>query len=278
MAYQPIRTSADLAARLIPGVTREGHWLDFKGLDATMGRPYRDNDRGKEECRLDVAAFANEDGGTIVIGAQETDHVLARFVTVPDAQDMVRWFDEVLKEKLEPRPAIEPHVVRAAGGEEVIAINIPPSLRLIGLRSDDWYAFPVRTTDSRRYLTLAEVEARMQDRDRVHRLRLLEIGGDIPIGLDARIDDRVWHDGWKVQLVEQDIVTLVKDGIPVATPLAYVEAVYPAGLEDASWVIALSCYLSKGEGRSAGQYVVTKEVPGDRLPQGYQPRWLQPKK
>jgi hypothetical protein len=38
MAYQPIRTSDDLA-RLVPGVTREDHWLDFKGLNATTGWP-----------------------------------------------------------------------------------------------------------------------------------------------------------------------------------------------------------------------------------------------
>src|SRR6266581_2875422 len=119
MAYTPIRSSIDIAERLVPGTTREDHWLDFKGLDATTGRPYTPNDKGREECRLDVAAFANEDGGTIVIGAEETDHVLTRFITVPNAQDLVRWMDEVVKEKLEPRPAIEPYVVRTSGGEEV---------------------------------------------------------------------------------------------------------------------------------------------------------------
>src|SRR5262245_63070330 len=161
MPYQPIRTSDDLAVRLILGATREDHWLDFKGLDATSGRPYRNND----ECRLDVAAFANVDGGSIVIGAEETGHVLARFISVPNAHDVVRWIDEVLKEKLEPMPAIEPYVLHASGGEEIVSINVLPSIRLIGLRSDDWYRFPVRTVDSRRYLTIAEIEARMQDRD-----------------------------------------------------------------------------------------------------------------
>ena len=61
MAYTPIRTSIDVAARLVPGNTREDHWRDFKGLDATTGRPYRGNDNGKDELRLDVATFANAD-------------------------------------------------------------------------------------------------------------------------------------------------------------------------------------------------------------------------
>ena len=130
MVYQPIRSSDDLAPRLIRGVTREDHWLDFKGLDATTGRPYTADDNGREECRLDVAAFANEDGGTIVIGAEEAVHVLARFISVPNAQDLIRWIDEVLKEKLEPRPAIDPYVLRAPGGEEVVAINVAPPGRL----------------------------------------------------------------------------------------------------------------------------------------------------
>lgn len=272
MPYQPIRSSDDLASRLIPGATREDHWLDFKGLDASTRRPYRDNDKGKEECRLDVAAFANEDGGTVVIGAEEAGHVLARFTSVPDPQERVRWIDDVLKEKLEPRPAIDPHVLQTSSGEDIIVVNISPSLRLIGLRSDDWYAFPVRTVDSRRYLTLAEVEARMQDRDRVHRLRLRQIPPHALVGLDAQIDTQLAHDNWRVCRVEEDIVVIGKFPVEVAVPLAYVETVYEAGLPDAEWVIALSCYVSKHRHRPI--FIVTKELPFGRNAGHYRTRGI----
>lgn len=272
MAYKPIRSTDDLTARLVPGVTREDHWLDFKGLDTASGRPYTPNDKGREECRLDVAAFANEDGGTIVIGADEAAHVLARFTPVPNAQELVRWIDEVVKEKLEPRPAIDPYVLRASSGEEVVAVNIPPSLRLIGLRSDDWYVFPVRTVDSRRSLTLAEIEARMQDRDRVHRLRLQQIGPDTQVGLDAILDTQLDHNSWRVVRVEDDVVILKKATDEVPVPLAYVETVYRAGLQSAEWLIVLSCYVNKH--RRQGFVTVTKAMPPGRNHGHYRSRGL----
>lgn len=272
MAYKPILSSDDLVSRLIPGVTREDHWLDFKGLDVATGRPYPDNVKGKDDCRLDVAAFANEEGGTLVIGAEEVGHVLARFTAVPDPQERVRWIDEILKEKLEPRPAMDPYVLRTRDGEDVIAVNIPPSLRLIGLRDDDWYRFPVRTVDSKRYLTLAEVEARMQDRDRVHRLRLAEIKSEETVTLDTKIDANLSHNNWRVVRVQEDAVILKKDTIEVLVPLAYVEAVYRAGLPDMEWVIGLSCYVSKPKGR--GVIIITKGLPHDRREDRYRSRTL----
>jgi len=275
MAYQPIRSSADLAARLIPGATREDHWLDFKGLNAANAWPYRDNDNGRDECRLDVAAFANEDGGSIVIGAEEVEagHVFARFTPVPNAQERLRGVDEILKEKLEPRPAIEPYVLQSSGEEEVIVINIPPSLRLIALHSDDWYTFPVRTADSRRYLALAEVDARMQDRDRVHRLRLHQIPREAPVGLDAKVDSQLSHDNWRIGHVEEDVVILTKVPIEVPVPLAYVETVYKAGLPSAEWVIALSCYVNRHRHRAI--VTVTKEMPFGRNAGHYRSRGLE---
>jgi hypothetical protein len=115
-------------------------------------------------------------GGTIVIGAVERNHIFECYVSVPDPQGLLRWIDDIVKEKLEPAPTIEPYVVRGPTGEDVLVINVPPALRLVGLRSGTAYKFPVRTVDSRRYLTLAEIEVRMQDQDRAHRLRLEQIG------------------------------------------------------------------------------------------------------
>lgn len=100
MAYRPIRTPADLTDRLKPHVTREDHWLEFKGLRAQTGRPYAKGREGNEECRLDVAQFANADGGTIVYGAVEDNHVFARYMTVPDPHGFVRWLDELIKRDL----------------------------------------------------------------------------------------------------------------------------------------------------------------------------------
>jgi hypothetical protein len=95
MAYKPIRSADDLSTRLIVGVTREDHWLDFKGFDQKTGHAWSDSD----ECRRDVAQFANASGGTIVIGALEEGHLLGSFRPVPSPESVVRWVDEVLKIK-----------------------------------------------------------------------------------------------------------------------------------------------------------------------------------
>src|SRR5215813_3422462 len=98
MAYSPIRSSANLAARLIPGITREDHWLEFKGCDEN-GVPYPKTDSGRNECRRDVAQFANASGGTIVIGAVASKSVLTGFAPVPGPNLLIEWVDGVVNQK-----------------------------------------------------------------------------------------------------------------------------------------------------------------------------------
>src|SRR5205814_3573789 len=80
MVYTPIGTTTDLAARLVPRITREDDHIDFKE------EPWATNDAGKRECARDVAQFANASGGTVVVGAVEGDHVLEALknVSAPD--------------------------------------------------------------------------------------------------------------------------------------------------------------------------------------------------
>lgn len=273
MAYGPIRTPDDLAARLQPSVTREDHWLDFKGLSATTGRPYAKGGDGKDECRLDVAQFANASGGSIVYGAVEANHLFSKYATVPNPQEFARWLDDVVKVFLEPVPALEVHVIRTATGEDVVVANVPPLVRLVGLRrrGRDAYEFPIRTVDSRRFLTLTEIEARMQDRDRAHRLQLNQIKQSERVGLDAHVDNELGHYDWNVSAVGEDVVVLTKEK-QVVVPLAYVRAVYRPELPGAVWIVDLDCYLSKH--KQDGRIVVTKSIPEGRNHGHYKQRGL----
>jgi hypothetical protein len=274
MAYKPIRSADDLAARLIVGETREDHWLDFKGFEQKTVWPWSDND----ECRRDVVQFANASGGSVVVGAIEENHVLKGFQGVPDPDDTIRRLDEVLKGRLEPVPAIEPVTLRTATGEDVVVVNVPPSLRLVALRfNDDRYQFPIRAVDSKRYMTLGEIEARMQDQTRVHRLRLEQIGRQELVGLDVKVDANLTHNGWRVARVEEDVVVLERELEEVPIPLAYVETVYRAGLRGAEWIVALSCYLSQPRTKghdNVNRIIVTKGLPSDRREDRYHSRGL----
>ena len=207
-----------------------------------------------------------------MVGAQEADHLFAGYTVVPDAQETIRWIDEVVKANLEPTPALEPHVITAATGQQVVAVNIPPSLRLVAHRVNNTFEFPVRRVDSRGFMTLGEVEARMQDQTRVHRLRLQQIDSDEPVGLDATLDRDLGHNDWRVLNVGDDVVLLKKAGIQVPVRLAYVQTVYRAGLTSAEWVIDLDCYLSKHRQRPI--IAVTKKMPHGRNEGHYRVRGL----
>jgi hypothetical protein len=191
---------------------------------------------------------------------------------VPNADGHVRWIDDLVKGgHLEPVPGIEPGVV-TVNGTTVIILNVPPAPTLIGHRiGDDAYEFPIRAAASRRYLRVAEMEARMQSRERLQRLRLERIARNVPVGLDAMLrTPELVHNNWRVHAVDDDVVTLQHGSIRTAVPLAYVEAVYQAGEPEAEWVVSLSCYLTKPRQRQLIQ--VTKGLPWGTRPDMYRPR------
>jgi Putative DNA-binding domain len=231
--YLPIRAPADLG-RLVVNTTREDHWLEFKR------EPQTRNEQGRVECARDVAQFSNALGGVLLVGADEAAHVLSGWQAVPNPDDYIHWVDDVVKGWLTPVPTVEPHTLQVPGGQTVIALNIPPSLALIGRRQGEGFEFPIRAGDSRRFMTLMEVEARMQNKERAMRLRIEKIPQDATIGLDARVQGTNHHD-WRVVAVDDDAVTLSRGALNAVVPLAYVEAVQRANEQGAEWMIGLSC-------------------------------------
>ena len=145
MPYTPIRVTADLQ-RCLPGMTRESHWLDFRQTCHT--RP--------EDCARDVAQFANASGGVLLVGADEEGHTFKGWQEVPNPHEYIRWADEVVKKHLTPVPVVEPTSIEAPSGENVVALNIPPSLVLIARPQNEGFEFPIRRVDSRSYMTRNE--------------------------------------------------------------------------------------------------------------------------
>jgi len=62
MIYQPIRSSRDFQNRILLGTTKESVHLDFKA-QLNMKEPVK--------IAIDIAAFANTFGGTLLIGVSE---------------------------------------------------------------------------------------------------------------------------------------------------------------------------------------------------------------
>jgi len=236
MRYLPIYTPADVIARLVVGQTREDHWLEFKGQ---LGGNNIEN-------AGDVVQFANASGGVLVIGAQEANQILAGFDPVPDPPKVIERIEGIVKGHLTPVPVIEPHEIEIRPGLQIVAVNVPPSLALIARHEKyERFEFLIRGHQSKRYMTLMEVEARLQNKERAMKLRIQRIPPDEMVALDAKSQGVSWND-WRVEAVDDDAVTLSRSQFRIVVPLAYVEAVHRSGEPGVKWVLGLSCTL-RGE-------------------------------
>jgi len=97
--FKPIFQVSDLPVELIAHETLQ---LDFK---VTV------EDADRLEMALDVAAFANTLGGTILIGAAEKPghQRLGRYLPLEErtAADLGRAYDEAIRDRCSPKPLAE---------------------------------------------------------------------------------------------------------------------------------------------------------------------------
>lgn len=118
------------------------------------------------EKAKDVAAFANHLGGCILIGAAEDKGQLAKYVGMPpDEAGKVRDdYSKAVVQRCQPPPSVDfeeykdPH----DGTKRIVAINVWPSLNLIGVKIDTdkskegfggpAFVYPVRSGTDAMYL------------------------------------------------------------------------------------------------------------------------------
>ena len=213
MSYTPIYTSDDVKAQLVIGQSREDHWLEFKGQ---LGGNNLEN-------AGDVAQFANGSGGVLVIGAQEANQILSGLNPVPDPPNVIERIEGIVRGHLTPVPVIEPQAIQVSPGLQIVAVNVPPSLALIARHEKyERFEFLIRGHESKRCMTLMEVEARLQNRERAMKLRFQQIPKEAKLRLDA-FNQGVSEGGWSVRDVDDDAVTLSNGSSEAIIPLAYVE-------------------------------------------------------
>ena len=109
--------------QLVDDGALENQWLDFKG---SAYEPVK-----HEEMLKDVAAFANADGGYILIGVKADKAGTATgFHTVADARQVAENMLKSCLQNITPRVAdLEIGAVDAPGGAKVVIIRIPVSAR-----------------------------------------------------------------------------------------------------------------------------------------------------
>lgn len=160
MLYEPFKTEQDFESHIRMGETPECiHW-DYKQVL---------NPKEPADIAIDLAAFANTYGGTLLIGVAEKKmnglKVASDIVPNVDAEMIKKFVNERIHEILSAK--IEAPVLQFnVSNKVVVAINVEPSINLIGVcldRDRRSFCFPYRTEYGNRYMSFEEVEKRMVD-------------------------------------------------------------------------------------------------------------------
>ena len=160
MLYTPFKTAQDFESLIHLGETSESiHW-DYKQSFSP---------KKSEDFAIDLAAFANTFGGTLLIGVAEKSDgakkVASGFVPSINVEEIRKTVHTHICEIISPK--IDVQVVPIdVSGNLIVAINVEPSVNLVGVCLDKdrrSFSFPYRTEFGNRFMTFEEVENRMAD-------------------------------------------------------------------------------------------------------------------
>ena len=179
MPYTPILDAAELPA----AGQRFPEHLHFD-IKAQVPPPVLKGKEAPTALACDIAAFANTNGGVILVGAHEEPlGTLKACVPMTDkeAEAVVALYQQA-RDLCSPRPVINPRAFKRNTGEWVVAVNVdayaaPP----IGVQRTDekggprWWMFPARRGDANRNLRPEELATVMDAEYRRKLLRLLAI-------------------------------------------------------------------------------------------------------
>jgi hypothetical protein len=223
--------------------------LDFKGH----------HKKDPAEQAKDMAAFANAQGGVILIGVAETaDNYERTLLPLPQAKLVAKHYEDAARDLLAPRPLVDPVVVEFPGDAEkaLVAVNVDPFPgQLIGalVPSTDAWRFPVRVaTRHTKYIDPEKAMIYADPRTRKAAILLAQIPLDTTVKIQVRVllgsegRGRVTSDVLEGRLLalgerESNVARFsARDGqtlLPIDAPLEDVEAVWHDGH---LWAVRLS--------------------------------------
>ncbi len=129
-------TQADLK-ELIDNQVEESTYLDFKSAPSL-----EKSDKKRAEIGKDVSAFANADGGIIIYGMKEQDHVADSFSFIDGNILTKEWLEHVISSQIAPRiENLHIYPVRVDNDLEqsIYIVKIPASTRVPHMSGDKYY-------------------------------------------------------------------------------------------------------------------------------------------
>jgi hypothetical protein len=160
MLYKPFKIAQDFESLIHLGKTPECiHW-DYKQSF---------NPKDPADIAIDLAAFANTYGGTLLIGVAEKKinglKVASSFVPNVDVEEIKKQVHTRIHEIISPKIDVQVVPIEVLGNP-IVAVNVEPSINLVGVcldRDRRQYSFPYRTEYGNQYMIFEEVEKRMVD-------------------------------------------------------------------------------------------------------------------
>ena len=160
MIYKTFKAAQDFESLIRMGETPEGiHW-DYKQIF---------NFNEPADIAIDLVAFANTYGGTLLIGIAEKKindiKVASSFVPNVDAEEIRKVVNTRIHEIISPKIDVQVVPIEVSGSH-IVAVNVEPSINLVGVcldRDRRQYSFPYRTEYGNQHMIFEEVEKRMVD-------------------------------------------------------------------------------------------------------------------
>lgn len=108
---------------LIKNQVQESLNLDYK-----RSKSLENTDYNKNEISKDVSAFANSDGGKIIYGVIEKNHIPEKIDEGIDVEGKREWLEQVINSKIKPRiqnVIITPIDLTSHSGKAIFVVEIP---------------------------------------------------------------------------------------------------------------------------------------------------------
>lgn len=212
--FQPIADLVSLEREVILGQTTESRLVEFKEQyrwqkGAKSGRDDDDIAGQAEELCRDIAAFANADGGTLLVGIAEAKKAGRRVADsikgVDDIDGFKQWVEQAVRNHLVPFTFARYVDAIATPSGNVLAINIPPCLHLVALwrpQRKRGIEYLYRTDLGKEWLNPDEVEEHIMNGSRAMKIQL------------ARVLDEVQRHSNQLQaVVTPSVRTFMKSGL-----------------------------------------------------------------
>lgn len=235
--WKPIETKDDLP----PIGARESVNLDFKAVSTA----------DRFEAAKDIAAFANAEGGSLLIGGVGKDQ-LVRYepLSEENARAAMRVHEEAVRDRCQPPPQFSVVGIPMDGGGSLVAVNVWPFLgQLVGVRLkrdevrcgtagsqlDGAIWLPLRVGTHTRSITPEQIPMFIDAHSRRIAISLSQAVGQRVVLIATRYKEKgVWGEVAVVRTVDSlnDTVTLTvgqNSNYQVSLPFKLIEAVCRTG-------------------------------------------------